>query len=262
MRKVRLVVALAAVTLAATLLPPATAGATGSQFTETFDSSTWYTRWNLLAKPGNTEVVTNLVDGSFLQVAIPSGSNDGTSFFYNTGAAESVRLRYRIRFSPNWVPMTSQSGKIPGFGLPNRTAGNVCIEACGGKPVIGPYYSARNSFAQGNLAGTYLYRPKCTGDTEQETGKNHDWGFQFTNGVWYSIDQTITMNTPDQPNGTEYVKVNGVLVWSATDLCLRKSADVPVGNVWMDFFYGGDVDHANPSPVTQWINVDDVIVNY
>ena len=47
MRKVRLVVALAAVTLAATLLPPATAGATGSQFTETFDSSTWYTRWNL-----------------------------------------------------------------------------------------------------------------------------------------------------------------------------------------------------------------------
>jgi hypothetical protein len=267
MPKVRSFVALALVAGALALVPPSGAGATGSQFTEHFDSASWWTGWGMTAMPFRTSRESNLADGNFLRVTFAMHEHTGTTFFYDTGASESVRLRYRIRFSPNWVPMTAESGKIPGFGRPNRTAGG-CTQACGGEPIVGndPYHSERASFGMGNSGGSYVYAPQCTGDPApvpdadgKVYGVRYDWGaFHFANGVWYDVDQTLTMNTPDQHDGTLFVKVNGNLVLSRTDLCLRKVAGVPVGNAWMDFFYGG----AETSPSLQWIDLDEVIVNY
>jgi hypothetical protein len=265
MRKVRLVVALAAIALGASLLPPATAGATGSQFTETFDSTSWYTAWGRASAPAHTFRQSDLVDGNYMRVTFPMGSHTGSTWFFATGSSESVRLRYRLRFSSNWVPMVNESGKIPGFGKP-KWVNDACEEACGGNPVLGddPYYSARASFGAGNSGGSYFYTPHCAGDGTQSTyGDRFDWGaFHFANGVWYDVDQTLTMNTPGQHDGTLFVKVNGSLVFSKTDLCLRTTSGVPVGNAWMDFYYGGSAPITSTSPTLQWIDIDDVIVNY
>ena len=257
MRKTRwglLLVALLGATLATA--EPARGGP-GARFVESFDAVQWWQRWDLDAPPQGTQRWSSVADGNHLRVWFRPTKHEGASWFLDTGAAERVRLRYRVRFGPGWLPV--ESGKLPGFGRPQMEDGG-CLQACGRRAVRPgqPFYSARASYGALNTGASYLYGPRCTGDATATTGTRVAWpGVRFTNGVWYEVEQILTMNTPNRHDGSLLVRIDGTTVLHERGLCLRTSPDVPVGNAWMHFFHGGRL----PSLSLTWIDLDDVVVD-
>lgn len=270
MRTIRLVLFLFAL-LAASIVGPlvATPSATGSdaiRFEERFGAKDWWKRWGLDSKPYGTEVRTDLLAGllgnrnPYLRVSFGVGQQFGASWQYDVGAAESAKLTYRVRFSPLWVPI--EHGKLPGFGRPLVSDSGGCIQGCGRRPVREgePYYSARASYDPLNNASSHIYAPRCNGDETALTMKSLDWtGVTFRNGRWYKVEQELTMNTPGEHDGSLIVRVDGREVFRAEDLCLRTSADVPIGNVLMQFFHGGRLPSLSP---LNWIDLDDVVIEH
>ena len=248
----------AAVTTATTTTVAPTSSGYTHTFTESFNSTTWYTAWGM-TKPGRADVVTE-AGNNLYRVVFWQGTHGGTSFFKSTGDADAVHLRYRLRFSSNWD--ASKAGgdvKLPGLGRPVLDSAGVCLVACGGSPADGlTGWSARTDVYADNGPGFYVYDADMP-TTLPAYGKGWRW-FQspFVPDRWYTIDEYVTMNTPGQHDGVLRSFVDGVKVFEKTDFNFRNVSTLHAGNAWFDFYYGG----GGLSPVTQWVDVDDILVEW
>lgn len=252
---------MAGLAVAAVLLGT-TPSAAGQQLRlfEPFESQRWYEHWGLTDAPWHTALVRD-GDDTVLRVSFERGSPNGSSWALPTGDADTATLAYRIRFGPTWRPMIGEGGKLPGFGLPSRNPNGTCAEACGLKPVRTGHYSARGSFDQLNVGGSYLYTPDCGAAAPRLTGYNRRWNVLFLNDRWYAVRQRITMNTPGVADGRIQAWVDDRLVYdSGPSFCFRAAdhPEVHVGTVWMEMYYGGKT----APPVAMWLDLDDVKVEY
>jgi hypothetical protein len=221
---------------------------------EGFDSATWWQSWGLATPPWNTEVATDGAGASFLRVHIAQGEHDGTSFVLPTGTTDHARLTYRLRVDGAFDPSKSDHNvKLPGFGKPVFAAGGTCLVACGGAPANGVLgYSARVAVDDAGRPGFYVY------DTDvHRWGEGLPWSAgPLTPGVWHTVVLEIAMNDPARADGDLKATLDGVPVFSASDLRLRWSSALHVGGAWFDFYYGGD----GVSPADTDIDVDDVVL--
>lgn len=242
---------------AAVITPPDGPSLAGG-FTETFDSPTWYRRWDMSRAPARTSVVTG-AEGSFLRVSIPVGSHDGTSFGLATGTVDAVRLQYRVRLSPNWdATKTYWNAKLPGFGAVQADPQGRCVAACGGTPANGLFaYSARVSLDPDNLPAFYVYDVERTASLAP-FGATHRWSAPpLTPGVWHSVDLTIRMNDPGVPDGRLVAVLDGVRVFDRGDFLFRLAGLLHVGMAWFDVHYGG----VGRAPAPLFVDLDDVAVD-
>lgn len=238
---------------------PAASTTYAHRLVETFDdASTWWSKWGLSRAPGYTAVDQTTTD-PFLSVVWFRGGHDGSSWFLHTGAADAAHLQYRMRLSSTFDPSVSASDvKMPGFGNPVLAADGSCVVACGGKPGDGTTgYSARSDINDSRVPGHYVY------DADQRNsagyGVGMSWGdTPLENGVWYTVDQYIRMNTPGVHDGMLSTAIDGVEVFSRTDLMFRTVDTLHVGNAWFNFYYGG----SGLPPATMWVDLDDIVVEW
>ncbi len=259
-RIARVLIAVGAVA-ALLVIPTSGSTATANQLrlTETFESPFWYRQWGLEVEPWHTRLIEDpTTDGKALRVSFAARSFNGSSWSFPTGTADSVTLSYEVRFGLTWRPMIDSGGKLPGFGLPERNPNGTCAQGCGLQPIRTGHYSARGSFDQLNVGGSYLYTPDCGAAAPRLVAYNRPWHTaSFLNGRWYRIRQRIFMNTPGVADGRIQAWVDDELVYDSGPAFCFRNADHPevhVGNVWMEMYYGGKV----PPPIPMWLDLDNV----
>ena len=227
---------------------------------ETFDDVGWWRGWGMTSAPQRTAVLAEPDGNRLLQVKFGAGTHDGTTFFYPTGTADEVHVRYRMQLSPGFDPSASASNvKMPGFGSPRRSKTGACLAGCGGMPADGiTSYSARSDIHATGAPGWYVYwadMPK----TVPSYGTGGRWRTPaFTPGRWYTVNLYLKMNTPGSADGTMRAVIDGVQVAAYSGLELRRVDTLHVGAAWFDFYYGG----AGVAPRDMWVRLDDIVVEW
>lgn len=226
-------------------------------FVDRFDSWQWpwRTDWSDYDKEGNAETVQEsseerleLLDGAALKVTIRKGKSQGLNMHYRFSKSggtepEEVYFRYYLRLGESWDPVV-EGGKMPGL------AGTYGRAGWGGRKPNGRNgWSARGSFftmSGGNsdlsrfrAIGTYLYEA----DMSSSYGEILGWGLGPSGALeknrWYSIEQYVRMNRPDEKDGILRAWVDGKLVFEKTDIRYRTVPDLRIESVWMNVYHGG-----------------------
>ncbi|KAJ3006162.1 hypothetical protein HKX48_000261, partial [Thoreauomyces humboldtii] len=188
----------------------------------------------------------------------PSGTPIGGTGFYmqpaDISSATSVSLQYDIYFPPgfNFV----KGGKLPGL-----YGGR---ESCsGGDPAL-DCFSTRYMFRTKGAGEIYLYVEAatqvqafcsipplsiCNGAYGNSIGRG---SFTFATGVWQSVLQRITLNTPGKNDGRVQVFYNGVEVIDFDQVSWRTEATVGFVGVEFETFFGG-ADSSWKTPKDQYV---------
>ena len=241
-------------TTTTTTVAPAAAPTYANRKVETFDNSKWWTTWGMSGKPWNTVHV--FAEGAaFQRVNFVQGTHSGTSWMFPTGTSDAVHLSYRLRLSSTFDASKSASNvKMPGFGTPIWDAAGLCVVACGGAPADGVTgWSARGDLYQSGVPGYYVYSLLNT------WGTGYRWQTPaYERGRWYTVDLYVRMNDVGSSNGSLVAYLDGQKVFEKTDYVFRLTDGLHVGNVWLDFYYGG----SGVVPTNMWIDIDDVVMEY
>lgn len=172
---------------------------------------------------------------------------------------EVLTLSYRVKFSEDFDFV--KGGKLPGLtGAPHALkmppTGGLHPSDCDG-------FSARMMWRENGRIVLYLYHP--------DQKKNHAEDVELLNpldgkavhfkpGQWYTIKQTISMNTPGKRDGVIKIWVDDVLVHQNGSLRLRGANCkdiIGINQFYFSTFFGGN----NPCWVTkkkEYIYFDDI----
>ncbi|XP_067675676.1 uncharacterized protein [Haliotis asinina] len=163
---------------------------------------------------------------------------------------ECLTLSYKVRFDDNFD--FAYGGKLPGLygGGVNCTAGGDPGKDC---------FTSRFIWRTGGMGGVALYTTaqQTPGFCATEGVECNDaWGhrlgsgsFQFQTGIWYTIQQTVLLNTPGQADGYVRIVVGGVgKVFDVRNVVIRESLDVKVDGILFSNYFGG-TSSCSGSPV-------------
>jgi hypothetical protein len=177
-----------------------------------------------------------------LDVFFPKGSYSpgnspivgGAGFIYLLWKQlDSATLSYQVMFDPNFNFV--KWGKLPGL--------------CSGKcprwgAEVGDDFSTRFMWRANGDLELYAYIPK-----KQETyGKSFGRGsYRFQTGKYYTISQTITLNTPGKSDGILQMSVDGVEVFRDSAVIFRETAVTHIDSIlFSTFFWWSDATWATP----------------
>lgn len=234
-----------------------TPGSTKVLWSGKFDDANWMQQWRVDRRHGwgwqNIAVVpdTSRQFSKVLRVSYPAGSASpeasrsqgapigGGQFIADLGIqpADKLRLSYSVRFSDNFDFV--KGGKLPGLfgGVANS----------GGRTPNGfDGFSTRYMWRRQGDGEVYAYLP-----TSKQHGTSLGRGaWRFQPGVWYAIEQEVTLNQPGQKNGQVRVWVNGVQVFEQTGLLFRTTPKLKIEGMFFSTFFGGsDTSWATPKRV-------------
>ncbi|MEW6983615.1 polysaccharide lyase [Colwelliaceae bacterium 6471] len=154
---------------------------------------------------------------------------------------EEVYFRYYLMLGVG--SKVSGGGKLPGFGGTYNKAG------WGGRGNSGYNgWSARGAFfstidKSGHLLDGYMPIGQYIYEVEHEKyGKTIPWGDELSvikPGKWYAIEQRLKLNTPGLSDGILEAWVDGVKVFSESDVNLRSTLALKIEKIWFNFYFGG-----------------------
>ena len=150
-------------------------------------------------------------------------------------------LTYQLKFDNgfDW----RLGGKLPGLAGGSAPSG-------GGRPTDGKGFSTRYMWRQNGRLVVYAYYK----DQTNYYGDDWDVGVTFNAGQWYTLKQTVTVNTGNNANGRVEVWVNGTKRMDKTGLRLMSQGNT-VNSVYFDTFMGGNDASWGPNH-TQYLRMD------
>ena len=189
------------------------------------------------------QFISEQPDGSFITTCYPAGSSAPSSGVpggaqarlpISAGPRLSYTLAYQLRFPTNFQFV--QGGKLPGL--------------CGGQCWTG------SNNGPGGWATRYMWRSGGQGEVllsdATTTGYGTDlgrgsWTFA-ADGLWHTLAQTVTMNTPGHADGSIVVHYDGVHVADFTGITFRAASDSDsIDSLMFCTFYGGSDSSWAPS---------------
>ncbi|PTN11627.1 polysaccharide lyase [Nitrosomonas aestuarii] len=186
------------------------------------------------------------LDGSALQIEFNQKTNYGFTGHYRFKnlighEPEQMYFRYYLRFGDNWRP--TDGGKLPGFAGTYNTAGwgGRAVDGYNGWSARGLFFleASSNSTFEGAIPlGNYVYHP----DSNTNYGENVSWNSAINllqKNRWYAIEQYLKLNDPDKSNGQLTVWIDGKKVLDKTDFRFRKTDQLKIENLWLNFYHGG-----------------------
>lgn len=221
------------------------------------DDRNWKQQWNVQNRGDwgweNLEIIDDET-GRFnhvIRVRYPAGSASprvsrredrplgGSQFYANLGIEprDRLRLSYYVRFSENFDFV--KGGKLPGlFGGRGNSGGKIPDGTDG--------FSTRYMWRQDGEGEVYAYLP-----TSEEYGTSIGRGsWQFQPGIWYHLEQVVTLNDRDENNGQIQVFVDGVEAIDRQNLTFRTTEALKIeGLFFSTFFGGGNASWATPRDV-------------
>ncbi|MGB3492432.1 MAG: polysaccharide lyase [Elainellaceae cyanobacterium] len=220
-------------------------------------SDDWMTDWDVRSEKSwgldNLEAIAE-ADGRFEQiwrVRYPAGSaspsvsrRDGVALggaqFYaelDLPPQNQLRLSYFVRFSENFDFV--KGGKLPGLFGGDGASGGTIPDGTDG-------FSTRFMWRRQGAGEVYAYLP-----TSEDYGTSIGRGtWQFQPGVWYQLEQVVSLNQPDRADGQIQVWVNGNLVLEQRDIRFRTVDSLQIDGIFFStFFGGGDASWATPQDV-------------
>ncbi|MGV0024793.1 polysaccharide lyase [Phormidesmis priestleyi] len=223
----------------------------------TFDQSNWMQQWKVQNQASwgwqNFAIVPDATRrfSKVLRVSYPRGSASpesarnsrsaigGGQFLASLGIqpADKLRLSYFVRFSENFDFV--KGGKLPGLfgGVANS----------GGKTPDGTDgFSTRYMWRRGGAGEVYAYLP-----TSKDYGTSLGRGaWNFRPGVWYRLEQEVTLNRPGKKDGRVRVWINGNRVFEQAGIVFRSTPTLKINGVFFSTFFGGsDQSWATPRSV-------------
>ncbi|MCP3668036.1 MAG: hypothetical protein GY696_37035 [Gammaproteobacteria bacterium] len=236
--------------------------------TTNFSEWRWKSKWS--ETQGNLDVYSSNkdfipLDGDALRIRFKKGSKLAANISYKFTEKlglepESIYFRYYLWLSDNWNPKVG--GKFPGI------AGTYGKAGWGGRRSDGfNGWSTRGSYKlplphDNPLSGltpigTYAY----VADMPSKYGANWPWPIEqlglLEKEKWYSIEQYIKLNTPGEHNGTLKSWVNGQLAFDKRDIIFRKSLDIKIDRIWINFYHGG----TSNIPTDQDVYIDNIVIS-
>ena len=213
-----------------------------------FQNSDWQTYWGVQSKGAwglqeNTEVISDPT-GKFakvLRVKYPKGSASpnavrtenaplgGAQFYAKLGMTpqDSLLLSYSLRFSDNFEFV--KGGKLPGlYGGTAVSGGNIPDGTDG--------FSTRFMWRKNGDGEVYAYLPSST-DYGTSIGRGN---WRFKPGVWYKIEQEVTLNQPGKADGRIRVWLDTKLVLDQGGLIFRTVNTLKIEGIFFSTFFGGE----------------------
>jgi hypothetical protein len=239
-------------------------------FFTSFEDEKWTNQWEDTSK-GDYKLTSNNIrekfsplSGKALEITIKKGN------FVGIGAKhllpkdlKKTYFRYYLRLGDSWQINTT--GKLPGFA---GTYHNTTYKAgWGGRKSDGSNGWSARMFTNSTLSsnnilpnktpiGNYLYHAdmkKKYGDTEYWNLNNESL---LKKNTWYSIEQYIQLNTPNEKNGQLKAWVNGKLVYNNTNIRFSDNPSVGLESVWLNVYHGGKTK----APKDLTIYIDELII--
>ncbi|WP_254012077.1 polysaccharide lyase [Limnofasciculus baicalensis] len=213
-----------------------------------FQKSDWQTYWGVQSKGAwglqeNTAVISDPT-GKFakvLRVKYPKGSASpnavrkegaplgGAQFYAKLGMTpqDALLLSYSVRFSDNFEFV--KGGKLPGlYGGTAVSGGNIPDGIDG--------FSTRFMWRKNGDGEVYAYLPTST-EYGTSIGRGN-WRFQP--GVWYKIEQEVTLNQPGKADGRVRVWLDNRLVLEQGGLTFRTVNTLKIEGIFFSTFFGGE----------------------
>jgi MYXO-CTERM domain-containing protein len=231
----------------------------------------WRYRSGVIIDESDADDVANgfePIDGPAVRWGFVEGGHGGgnsTLAFPPGEQPDELYSRYYLRAGRNFTP-TVQGGKMPGFsyrpedgsrlcnGGDRDLTGLVCWSSRGSFSTIAP---AGNPLAGFFHLGWYVYHPNQAAQTGDHWPWNIGYDAQITEGRWYSVEEYVRVNSaPHVADGVLRAWVNGRLAFDKTDVLLRNSLDLHVGEVWYNIYHGGRLS----APHDMYFWVDNIVV--
>lgn len=149
-------------------------------------------------------------------------------------AQNRLRLSYYVRFADGFDFV--KGGKLPGlFGGVGASGGKIPDGTDG--------FSARLMWRRDGQGEVYAYLP--TSETYGTSIGRGAW--QFQPGIWYKLEQELSLNTPGLTDGEIRIWVNDSLVIEHQGVTFRTVDSLQIdGILFSTFFGGGDPSWATP----------------
>lgn len=183
---------------------------------------------------------------------IASGKQSGFLFDKQLPDMELATIEYKIKFDDNFV--WAAGGKLPGLAGAADDAG-IPVGCTKNQKNIKNGFSARLMWRRdGNLV-LYTYFP----DRQNNCGEDYPF-FKAVAGEWYTITQTIRLNTPGESDGKIWMYVNDELVYTKNDALFREvgKENVKINAAIFHTYRGGKAtDPRFHSPRQEFIYFDD-----
>lgn len=232
------------------------------------------------------DIVTNLwgrenvslgnEDGQPLfRVAYPQGSISPSSGPVKGGAGFMLRLpragasaclSYQVRFMPDFA--FAYGGKLPGL------FGGDAPRGCE-RTAVTNGFSARLMWRENGKGEIYAYqspgtlkksysgpRAKTGAFIDEECGQsiNRGW-FTFPTGQWITVTEEVISNTIGAEDGSATLWIDGNKQYTASDLYLRRTANVGVDGLLFSTFFGGSTE-GWASPRDQYADFRNISIWY
>jgi hypothetical protein len=241
-------------------------------FVEDFESDSWASHWSHVGitptfRPTAKDNALKFesLDGKALEVEIPQGKKLGLNLTYDFkekqgSEPDEIYFRYYLRLGDDWHP-TISGGKLPGI------AGTYNRGGWGGRKSDGTNgWSMRGGFAKeiqdhrplagDTPIGTYAYHA----DQKGKYGEFWYWSqgrpTALERNRWYCIEQYFRVNTPGKNDGVMMAWIDGVKLFSRSDIRVRDIDSLHIEQVWMNVYHGG----TEVSPHNQHLFIDDVVI--
>lgn len=237
-----------------TLTKPSLAKTLTPLWVGNFKSADWQTHWGVRPDTWgmqNTQVMPDPQFGKVLRVTYVAGSASptvtrsegtpvgGAQFYATLGLPnhDALRLSYYVRFSQDFDFV--KGGKLPGLFGGTVNNGRHIPDGTDG-------LSTRFMWRREGDGEVYAYLP-----TSQEHGTSLGRGnWRFQPGVWYHLEQEVTLNQPGQSDGRIRVWVNGTPALDQQGLTFRTVSDLKIEGLFFSTFFGGsDSTWATPKQV-------------
>jgi hypothetical protein len=168
----------------------------------------------------------------------------------NISEPDEAYVRWYLMIEDNW-DTTVDVSKMPGlhswvanpFDSGDPSSGANGWSARGH---IGRRATDANPYADLRWCGNYVYHMDQAGgfgDSAYNWGRDgtqYRWGnFCLQKGRWYCIEQRVKLNTPGSADGVLEQWVNGVKVFSKTNLRWRNTTALKIQQVWFTWYHGG-----------------------
>ncbi|MDP2560343.1 polysaccharide lyase [Psychrobium sp. 1_MG-2023] len=204
-----------------------------------------YSQYQLVGTPINKSKFTPLLTQALELTFTPKGSlalGGMYKFKQLLGyEPEQMYFRYYLRLGDKWQPR--DGGKLPGFaGTYNKGGwGGRKSNGFNGWSTRGAYglpASANSSFSGATPIGNYVYQAKSDGNYGY-VDFWHGTAPKLERNKWYCIEQFVKLNTVGKADGVIRAWVNGVEAFNKTDYEFRKTQQLKIESVWMNFYHGG-----------------------
>jgi len=233
-------------------------------FTETFETSDWFTRWWLTDVPQNTRVVTDETapgaDRKVVEITWPKGEHFGAAWSKRIEPAlDEAYVRWYVKFPEGFD--FARGGKTPGLmgWAPGKTGG------WGGRNVDGTNaFSCRVCWGRDRSIEMYTYHAdQHTSFGDGFRARDDGRPVRWQPGRWYCMELHLKLNTPGaapgekgQRDGLIELWMDDALIGRVEGVRFRHVAELRIDRLFINAYFGG----WQPSPKTQHVLYDNFVV--